>query len=83
MQTDDPESAKKFDRLEYEKKVCFVPNDMEISCLKNALKMNITRFDKNDYPLWKVVNGTADGQYVDYDILKLLGGNLNHDRICI
>lgn len=83
MQTCDYESAKRFDDLEYKKKVCFVPYDMKTDDLKSALKMNLTRFDEDDYPLWKVVNGIADGRYVDYDILKLLAGDLNHNRICM
>lgn len=82
MITNKSELAEMFDKLEYPKKICFLPFNGE---WKSALGMQVAEHDEmRKVPFFKVVNGTVSGEYHDYDLIELLlSGKVNHDRYYI
>lgn len=80
MFTEDRDILEIFDKLDYPKKVCFVPFE---SPLHSAVFMRILRCEEmKKVPFWKVVNQSASGHFHDYDLIKLLlEGKINHDRL--
>jgi uncharacterized protein (DUF1919 family) len=79
MFTDNRKILEEFDKLDYEKKICFVPFD---SPLKSAFKLQIAgRNEMNDVPLSEIVINIARGWCHDYDLIELLTtGKINHNR---
>lgn len=74
MYTDSRKTAEEFDKLPFQKKICFVPFKSECSSAHTVI-MN------NNKELWEIVNGIAAGRYADYDTVHLLlSGQVNHDR---
>ena len=70
MYTLDPRVAFEFDKLEYDKKICFVPFK---SSLNSAYYLKMSGRDElKDIPFWEIVNKTASGHYHDYALLELL-----------
>lgn len=68
--TENIEIAKAFDKLDYEKKVCFAPfkSDFKSVYTLEFIKKN----GMNDKPLWYVVNSMASGVLPYYDPVELL-----------
>lgn len=81
MYTENKETAEAFERLEYSKKICFVPFQTE---LKSALRLQMSDCEgMRNIPFWEIVNNTAGGCLNDYNLIKLLNtGEVNHDRLC-
>lgn len=70
MYTEDQGVAEEFSALPYEKKMCFVPFDLE---LKGVCKIELA--GQNSL-FFEVVNGIVSGRYQYYDILKLAKGEI-------
>lgn len=70
MITSDEEVAQQFERLPYEKKICFVPFEMEG---ESIYYINYKDYKEMDtVPFWNVVLKMATGLYPFYDDLVLL-----------
>lgn len=81
MQTEEINIAKQFSKLPYKNKICFVPFDLRDESLfyinyKNEKEMLDKRFSG-------IVNGIAKGEYIYYDLLNLLRGNVKSNRLDI
>lgn len=81
MYTEDIKIAKKFSKLSYKNKICFVPFEMKEESLyyinyKDEKEMSDKRFSE-------IVNGIAQGKYICYDILDLLNGKIHSSRLNI
>lgn len=79
MRTGEKEVAKKFIDLPYEKKVCFVPFQTDEEALlyidyKNETELHNINF--NDITI-----RLAQGEYQYYDVIELLMGNINKNRV--
>jgi uncharacterized protein (DUF1919 family) len=70
MYTENSEIAEKFDKLDYDKKVCFTPFKSELKSVC-ALEFG-TRNEMNDKPFWYIVNSVALGELPYYDPVELL-----------
>jgi uncharacterized protein (DUF1919 family) len=81
MFTNNKKSLDNFDKLDYQKKICFVPFE---SPLKSACSMKLAeREEMSEVPFYEIVNGSVNGRYHDYDLIELLlNGRINHDRCC-
>lgn len=82
MFTEDKNTVKEFDRLHFQKKVCFVPFQ---SRLKSVCRLQTAGHKEMEaVPFWEITNKTASGHLQDYDLVKmLLEGVPNHDRYYI
>ncbi|NBD26691.1 DUF1919 domain-containing protein [Paenibacillus glycinis] len=79
MYTEDYGEASQFIDLHYANKVCFVPFETSEPSL---LPIPYSRIDEmSNVPFWAIVNGLAQGTYKYYNVLELLQGSLNHERI--
>ena len=67
MYTEDEKILSEFDKLPYAKKVCFVPFETD---LESGYYLNPAKY--NNAPLWRLVNGTAMGDVLEYDTWDLL-----------
>lgn len=70
MFTESEQIAREFDRLDYNKKICFVP-------FRNSYKSSyylqiVDRYEMRNIPFWEIVNKIASGHYQDYDLIDLL-----------
>lgn len=81
MYTEEQEVLEKFDKLNYLKKVCFVPFK---SSLQSAFFLKVSACEEmRRVPFWEIVNKTAYGSFHDYDTIELLEyGKANHGRLC-
>ncbi len=80
MFTENPSSLDVFSRLNFKKKVCFVPFESSCRC---ACTLEIAN-RKKELPFWRLVNGIPVGEYNDYDILSLLNdGEGYHARTTV
>lgn len=70
MYTENRETAEVFSKLPYEKKICFVPFESDLSGL-SYVPFRYTR-EMSQYPFYEIVNGMARGQYPYYDVIELL-----------
>lgn len=68
MYTNDKTAAERFAKLPYEKKVCFVPFDMDE---KDIVPIML----EDDAYFFEIVNGIVTGKYFYFDILDMLMGN--------
>lgn len=79
MHTENVETMGCFEKLRFDKKICFVPFSCSLQsayCLQLADR-NVT---KNE-PFWSIVNKTAGGNYHDYNLIDLLlSGKVNRNR---
>lgn len=59
MYTENKETAEAFERLEYSKKICFVPFQIE---LKSALRLKMSDCEgMRNVPFWEIVVKTGGG----------------------
>ncbi|MFC5528947.1 DUF1919 domain-containing protein [Cohnella yongneupensis] len=79
MFTENFEDASRFIELPYENKVCFVPFETTETALLTIDYARIGEMEK--VPFWAIVNGLASGMYKYYDMLDLLQGSRNRNRI--
>ncbi len=79
MFTEDEQIANEFDKLNYKKKICFVPFS---STLSSSYYLQIRNKDiMKKIPFWSIVNKMASGHYHDYDLIDLLHtGKINKNR---
>lgn len=75
MYTENIQVAERFDKLPYERKVCFFPFNSELPSV-HSLKM--VNKEKN---LWDIINGLGENNIKEYDVLELLSGIDNYTRI--
>lgn len=76
MYTEDRKIAEKFDKLNFDKKVCFVPFE---SNLESAYTLTNYPEDKS---FWEIVNGIPGNKFIDYNVIDMLNGiKCNHDRL--
>lgn len=76
MVTENQEDAEAFTKLSYRKKVCFVPFESDSDCLITIPP----EIDKN--VLFRVVpNRLIYGKYKYFELLELLKGNINSNRL--
>ena len=75
MYTERKDVLEAFDQLKYDKKVCFVPSD-----LQSAFSIDTEPLRAHNNYFTEIVNRTAVGIYKYYDVFELLTGNINYDR---
>jgi uncharacterized protein (DUF1919 family) len=70
MYTENPEIAKEFDQLDYEKKICFTTfaSDLNSACALVFTDENVLKYK----PLWYIVTCMASGILQCYDPVELL-----------
>jgi uncharacterized protein (DUF1919 family) len=70
MYTENPRIAEEFDKLDYEKKVCFTTfkSNLKSVCTLEFAKKN----EMKDKPFWYIVNSMASGVLPYYDSVELL-----------
>lgn len=75
-----PEALERFEKLDYKKKVCFLPFDSSQQSTY-SLQTFYERDCGNLEFFWKCVNGIPQGVYQDYDLIDLLlTGKASHSR---
>ena len=67
MYTENPEILAEFDTLPFSKKVCFVPFETD---LDSGFYINPKQYPEE--PFWRIVNLTAMGAIINYDIWDML-----------
>lgn len=68
--TENEERAKEFDKLPYEKKICFVPFTSDLESVYTLDFCQKGEMAKKE--LWEIVNGMAVGDFYYYDVIELL-----------
>lgn len=81
MYTEDISIAKQFDKLDFKRKVCFVPFECDLKSTYTPTKPN------ESTEFWKVVTAVPQNQLIDYNVIDmLLGGAEKYEeknrRIC-
>jgi len=71
MYTENLDIAQEFLKLNYNKKICFVPFKSDEECLCQVEYRNTNEMKHE--PFWNIVNGMARGVYKYYDVLDLIG----------
>jgi len=79
MYTSEMEEAERFDRLPYEKKICFVPFETDIPSACNISRFN-SRIDGAPNRLVENIIRLANNQLPFYNPVKLLNGDPNYKR---
>lgn len=80
MYTEDKDILKYFDRLKFDKKVCFVPFASNLNSADHIMFSSPETVEKKEW--WEIVNGLAASLYYSYNILELLlEGKPNYARI--
>ena len=81
MYTSNKEIAKEFDKLNFKKKVCFVPFKTD---LPSVFTLQYNDLLNKGVPFWKIVNGSAAGTYKSYDAIEMLleGKSNQSERVC-
>lgn len=70
MYTENQNTVYEFDKLKYEKKICFVPFETSTT---SSYHLEITnRIAVKNIPFWNIVNKIAGGYYHDYNLIDLL-----------
>ena len=79
MYTQDPQILERFDKVPFDRKVCFVPFE---SSLQSAFTLQAASHkEMREMPFYKIVNRTPVGYLHDYNLIRLLlHGVSNHDR---
>lgn len=79
MYTEEKEVAKKFMDLPYKNKVCFVPFETKEESLFFIDYRNYPELENMGFA--RLVNQIAKGAYQYYDVIELLMGNINKNRV--
>lgn len=70
MFTGNDKLAYDFDKLNYDKKICFVPIKISVD---SSYYLRISDKDEmKNVPFWMIVNKIASGHYHDYDLIDIL-----------
>ncbi len=70
MYTESEKTAKEFDKLPYDKKICFVPFETDVpSCMTIQ---PYEQYFKGKLEFWEIVNRMANGKFIYYDPWELL-----------
>lgn len=80
LYTNNKESLMRFEKLKFEKKICFVPFESNLDSADTIHFSDHQVIEKNEW--WSIVNGLATSSYYSYDILELLiKGKPNYARM--
>lgn len=80
MYTENKDVLERFDRLKFDKKICFVPFKSNLKSSYSIIFSSSKEVEKKEW--WEIVNGLATSLYYSYDILDLLlEGKPNYTRI--
>lgn len=79
MWTVSEESAEQFSKLDFPRKICFVPFE---SNLKSVYTLRLAKLSQmKDVPFWQIVNNISQLIYSDYDLIELLSdGEIKNNR---